>query len=208
MNSRAVAHNWGARRSTRNTATASLSSGGGRHHGSRQSRRVTNGQQTIGLCNIQAAVRTGAPTRTSATDCASSSLLLHAEVLVSRTGEGARHFPAASALDELFEILTLAQTDKLSKKIGVVLCGRAWGRDSQLRSDVGGGRDRRRPRTGRAPTRTERRSPPLRDHLIAQLHERGSRTPRAVEDEGDGTSESQSSVRESVKMRNAGARCR
>jgi len=46
--------------------------------------------------------------------------------------------------DELFEILTLAQTDKLSKKIGVILYGREYlGPGAQLRADGRVGCDRR-----------------------------------------------------------------
>ena len=46
--------------------------------------------------------------------------------------------------DELFEMLTLAQTDKLSKKIGVILYGREyWDAGDRLRADGRVGRDRR-----------------------------------------------------------------
>ena len=46
--------------------------------------------------------------------------------------------------DEMFEILTLVQTDKLSKKIDVVLYGREYlGPGARFQADGGVGRDRR-----------------------------------------------------------------
>ncbi len=52
-------------------------------------------------------------------------------------------FPGGfGTLDEMFEILTLVQTEKLSKKIGVILYGSEyWDRVLELRADGGGGRD-------------------------------------------------------------------
>ena len=72
-------------------------------------------------------------------------------------------FPGGfGTLDEMFEILTLAQTEKLSKQIGVILYGTEYW-DRVLTSTRWWRRARSRPRTStssRAPTHRTRPSRP------------------------------------------------
>ena len=84
------------------------------------------GGKTIGL-NIRLPFEQGANPVHHRRAALRVPLLLHAEVLVRVPREGARGLPGGfGTCDELFEILTLVQTDKLSKKIEVLLYGRDY----------------------------------------------------------------------------------
>ena len=78
-------------------------------------------------------------------------------------------FPGGfGTLDEMFELLTLAQTEKLEKQIQIILYGSEyWDPILQLRADGGVGRHRPRPirLSSSAPTRRRRPSSCCRAHL-------------------------------------------
>ena len=68
-------------------------------------------------------------------------------------------FPGGfGTLDEMFEILTLMQTEKLAKKIQIILYGSEyWDQILQPRADGRVGRDQRRPISSCCSARTRRR---------------------------------------------------
>ena len=120
------------------------------------------GGKTIGL-NIRLPFEQGANPYVTDEPALRVPLLLHAEVLVRLPGQGAGRLSGrVRHVDELFEILTLAQTDKLSKKIEVLLYGREyWDRVLHFEPMVECGRDLGRTTSiaaSRSSTRRSRRS--------------------------------------------------
>jgi hypothetical protein len=114
-----------------------------------------------------AAVRAGSQ-RYITEGCTSSSILLHAQVLVCVPGQGSGDLPGGfGTLDEMFEILTLMQTEKLEKQIQIILYGTDyWDPIMKLASDGGVGRDQSaRYRPGAAREHTRRRFELLKAHL-------------------------------------------
>ena len=146
-----------------------------RHHGGRQSRRA-RGRRQDDRAQHPACRSSRAPIPTSPTACTSSSTTSSCASSGSRTWRRRWScFRAASArCDELFEILTLAQTDKLSKKIDVILYGtRVLGRGAQFQADGRVGRDRREGSRA-APLRRLRRREAF-EHLRATSDRESSR---------------------------------
>ena len=81
------------------------------------------GGKTIGL-NIRLPFEQGANPLHHRGPALRVPLLLHAQVLVCVPGQGARDLSGGfGTLDEMFEILTLMQTEKLAKQIQIILYG-------------------------------------------------------------------------------------